>query len=211
MWVCVLSLNHVSLFETTWSIAQQAPLFMGFPRQDNWSGLPFSPPEDLPYPGIEPRAPASPALTGRFFTTEPPEKPNISSRVQNESQSCFIYWKFMPFSKWHFLLVWQGVGWGGSWDWTQLKCCVNIQLSKKKAWETKIKWLRYFIFCLWLWGTITDILIIIQWAISSASWDVQVHSQEMGGSVIKRENKEEKPVSFFLPAAKGTATLTLRS
>jgi len=73
--------------EIPWSIAQQAPLSMEFPRQDNWSGLPFSPSEDLPYPGIEPRAPASPALARIFFTTEPPEKPlpkvtpNISSRV----------------------------------------------------------------------------------------------------------------------------------
>jgi len=45
---------------------------MGFPRQEYWSGLPFPSAGDLPYPGIEP---TSPALAGRFFTTEPPEKP----------------------------------------------------------------------------------------------------------------------------------------
>ena len=50
----------------------QAPLSMGFPRQEYWSGLPFPPPGDLPDPGIEP---VSPALAGRFFTPEPPEKP----------------------------------------------------------------------------------------------------------------------------------------
>ena len=49
----------------------QAPLSMGFPRLNYWSGLPFSPPGDLPIPGIES---ASPALAGRFFTSEPPGK-----------------------------------------------------------------------------------------------------------------------------------------
>jgi len=48
---------------------------MGFPRQEYWSALPFAPPGDLPDLGIEPE---SPALAGRFFTTEPPEKPNYS-------------------------------------------------------------------------------------------------------------------------------------
>jgi len=45
---------------------------MAFLRQENWSGLPFSSPGDLPHPGIEP---VSPALAGGFFTTEPPGKP----------------------------------------------------------------------------------------------------------------------------------------
>ena len=46
-----------------------APLSMGFPRQDYWSGLPFPPPGNRPGPGIKPRPLASPALAGRFFTT----------------------------------------------------------------------------------------------------------------------------------------------
>ena len=50
---------------TPWTVALQAPLFMGFP----WSGLPFPSPGNLPDPGIEP---VSPALAGGFFTTEPP-------------------------------------------------------------------------------------------------------------------------------------------
>jgi len=45
---------------------------MGFPRQEYWSGFPYSPPEDLPNPGIKS---VSPALASGFFTTEPPEKP----------------------------------------------------------------------------------------------------------------------------------------
>ena len=50
---------------------RQAPLSVGFPRQEYWGGLPFSSPGDLPNPGIEP---VSPALAGIFFTTEPPGK-----------------------------------------------------------------------------------------------------------------------------------------
>ena len=46
-------LSHVQLFETPWIIAHQAPMFMGFSRHEYWSGLPFSPPGDLPDPGIE--------------------------------------------------------------------------------------------------------------------------------------------------------------
>ena len=58
-------------FATPWTVACQVPLFMRFPRQEHWSGFPFPPPGDLSDPGIEP---ASPALAGGFFTTEPPRK-----------------------------------------------------------------------------------------------------------------------------------------
>ena len=58
----------VQLFATLWTVVLQAPLSMGFPRQEYWSGLPFPSPEDLPDPRIKP---VSPALAGRFFTTEP--------------------------------------------------------------------------------------------------------------------------------------------
>ena len=49
-----------------WTRAHQAPLSMGFPRQEYWNGLPFSSPGDLPDPGTEP---ASPALAGGFLNT----------------------------------------------------------------------------------------------------------------------------------------------
>ena len=45
--------------------------------QENWGGLPFSPPADLPDPGVEPMFLVFPALTGGFFTTEPPGQLNI--------------------------------------------------------------------------------------------------------------------------------------
>ena len=42
------------ILATPWTEARQAPLSMGFSRQEYWSGLPFPPPGDLPNPGIEP-------------------------------------------------------------------------------------------------------------------------------------------------------------
>ena len=68
--VCVLSCSsHVQLFVTPWTVACQAPLSMGFSRQEYWSGLPCPPPGDLPDPGTEPVSLMSPALVGGFFTT----------------------------------------------------------------------------------------------------------------------------------------------
>ena len=55
-------LRRVQLFVTPWTVACQAPLSMGFPRQEYWSGLPFPSPGDLPSPGIEPTSPVFPAL-----------------------------------------------------------------------------------------------------------------------------------------------------
>ena len=54
---------------TLWTVARQAPVSMGFSRQEYWRGLPCPPPGDLPDPGIEPSSLVSPALAGRFFTT----------------------------------------------------------------------------------------------------------------------------------------------
>ena len=59
-------------------VACQAPLSMGFSRQQYWDGLTFSAPGDLPNPGVKPGSLESPALAGRFFTSGPPGKPQIS-------------------------------------------------------------------------------------------------------------------------------------
>ena len=67
-------------FAAPWTVAHQVPLYMGFPRQEYWSGLPFPSPGDLSNPGIEL---ASPALAGRFFTTELPGKPRVTGHVLN--------------------------------------------------------------------------------------------------------------------------------
>ena len=73
--VRLLSFSHSVVsdpFVTPWATAHRAPLSMGFPRQEEWNGLPFPSPGDLPDPGIQL---ASPELGGEFFTTEPPGKP----------------------------------------------------------------------------------------------------------------------------------------
>ena len=73
-------LRHFScfgLFSTPWTVACQAPLSMGFSRQEYWSGLPSPPPGDLPDPGIEAR---SSALRADSLPSEPPGKPE---------QACF--------------------------------------------------------------------------------------------------------------------------
>ena len=77
VFVCmhVQSLCRVHSFSLPRTVAHQAPLSMGFSRQEYWSGLSFPPPGDLPDPGIEP---VSSALAGGFFTTEPPGKPSHS-------------------------------------------------------------------------------------------------------------------------------------
>ena len=62
------SLSRVRLFVTPWTVAHQAPLSMGFSRQEYWGGLPLPPPGDLPDPGIESAPLASPALAEGFFT-----------------------------------------------------------------------------------------------------------------------------------------------
>ena len=62
-------------FETPWTVAHQAPLSMGFPRQEYWSELPFPSPGDLPHPEIKHTSLATPALAGGFFANEPPGKP----------------------------------------------------------------------------------------------------------------------------------------
>ena len=70
MRACTLScFSPVQLFAIQWTAALQAPLSMGFSRQENWSGLPCPPPGSLPDPGIEPGSLTFPVLAGRFFTT----------------------------------------------------------------------------------------------------------------------------------------------
>ena len=70
-----------SSFVISRTVALQAPLFMGFPRQEYWSGLLFSFPGYLPDPGVETASPVSPALAGGFFTTEPPGKPGVCTHT----------------------------------------------------------------------------------------------------------------------------------
>ena len=65
----VKSLSRVRIFVTPWTVAYQAPMSMGFSRQEYWSGLPFPSPGDLPNPGIDP---GFPTLEADALTSEPP-------------------------------------------------------------------------------------------------------------------------------------------
>ena len=62
-------------FVTSWTVAHQAPVSMGFSRQEHCSGLPFPSPGDLPNPATEPVSLTSSALEARFFTAQPLRKP----------------------------------------------------------------------------------------------------------------------------------------
>ena len=74
--MCLLA-QPVQLFATLWTAACQAPVSMGFPKHEYWSGLLFPPPGDLPHQGTELLTPVSPALAGSFFTSALPGKPQL--------------------------------------------------------------------------------------------------------------------------------------
>ena len=75
-------LSCVLVFATPCTAAHQAPLSLGFSRQEYCSGLPFPSPGDLPDPGIKPM---SPALTGRSVIAESPGKPLL---IEKEIEKC---------------------------------------------------------------------------------------------------------------------------
>ena len=79
------SLSHVSLFETPWTVAHQAPLSMGLSRKQYWSGLPCPSPGDLSDPRIEP---GSPAEESDSLPSEPPGKPEKYITVQHYTVFC---------------------------------------------------------------------------------------------------------------------------
>ena len=79
--MCAKSLQLCLTLCDPWTVAHQAPLSMGFSRQEYWNGLLFPPPGDLPDPGIEPASLTSPALAGRFFTTSAPWEALVCATV----------------------------------------------------------------------------------------------------------------------------------
>ena len=70
----MLICSVISNSATWWTVGHQAPLSVGFSRQEYWRGLPFPSPGDLLNPGIEC---ISPELSDEFFTTEPPGKSRV--------------------------------------------------------------------------------------------------------------------------------------
>ena len=76
---CILShFSHVQVLVTLWTVALQAPLSMGFSRQEYWSAFPCPPPGDLRIPGIEPMSHAAPALQADCLPLSIREAPNMA-------------------------------------------------------------------------------------------------------------------------------------
>jgi len=117
-------LSRVQFFVSQWTEVHQAPLSMGFSRQEYWSGLPSPTAENLPNLGTEPLSPAFPALAGRFFTTAPPGVASSTSAVRN------FRWGLgkINFKPGHFI-------WSKVWETLCVCVCVCVKISPYSCWE----------------------------------------------------------------------------
>ena len=91
----VSSQSCTQLFVTQWTIACQAPLPMGFSRQEYQSGLPFPSPGDLPNPGIKP---TSPALAGEFFY--------LWATIQSQKEGNITICDYIDWHWGHYVVKW---------------------------------------------------------------------------------------------------------
>ena len=93
VWICMCLYiacvpNRIWLFVTPWTVTRQAPLSMEFFRQECWSGLPFSPPGDLPDPEIKPESLVSLALAGGFFSTSATREAHVAASACVQIHVC---------------------------------------------------------------------------------------------------------------------------
>ena len=93
LWSCALLLGHIWFFVTLWTVAHQAPLSVGFSKQEFWSGVPFPTPGSLPDPGIESTNLASPALTSGLFTISATWKADVTYTYNLKIKQISEYWK----------------------------------------------------------------------------------------------------------------------
>ena len=110
--------SRVQLLATPWIVAHQAPLSMGFSRQQYWSRLPCPSPGDLYNPGIEPASPVAPALAGRFLPLAPPAELNFKMETAQFLGSCPRNWWRLPSR--------QGPEWQGEAHCAPLFCILNF-------------------------------------------------------------------------------------
>ena len=104
MHVCVLShLSRVRLFVTPWTAAHQIPLFMGFLKQEYWSGLPFPSQGIFFDPGIER---GSPILQADSLLSEPPGKPSLAQHNANKPSMAWCDQQFLSSSCWTAVHEW---------------------------------------------------------------------------------------------------------
>ena len=110
---CMCACFHFScvrLFVTPWPVSRQAPLSVGFSRQEYWSRLPCPPLGDLPDPGMEPASLTSPALAGCFFFLPlvPLENSNFFKVISNLQKNLQVLgWPNSSFEFFHKLLLWE--------------------------------------------------------------------------------------------------------
>ena len=106
--LCRLVAKSCPTLVTPWTVALQAPLSMGLPKQEYWSVLPFPSPGDLPDLGIEP---GTLALQADSLPTQPPGKPNLCPFCQISDISRLKVWKFseiLGHTGWWFNQVFAG-------------------------------------------------------------------------------------------------------
>ena len=87
--------RRVRLFVAPWTVARQAPLSVGFSRQEHWSGLPFPSPRDLAGPGVKAASHMSPALADGFFTTSATWEAQ-HSQINPCGKDKMVLWSRMP-------------------------------------------------------------------------------------------------------------------
>ena len=136
MHACMLSqFSSVQLCATLWTVACQAPLSVGFSREEYWSGLPCLPPGDLPNPGIEPSVFTSPAQGGRFFTTSTTWETNVQN-PRKQSQDTFLYqWQIRSNFKFSSL----GNQWFNNLRYIQIKNYLLIWKMTRFTLDEKVK------------------------------------------------------------------------
>ena len=105
--MCAKSLQLCpALCNTLKTVAHQAPLSMGFSRQEYWSGLPCSPPGDLPNLGIEPSSLTSPTTAAEFFTTSATwEAHSQKYNIQNKTLATLCYQLWLLVNTWLFTVT----------------------------------------------------------------------------------------------------------
>ena len=80
--------SRVQLFVTPWTKVHQAPLSMGLFRQEYWCGLPYTPPGDLPDPGVQPMSLMSPTMAGGIFTISTPWRAHVRDSQWEFAELC---------------------------------------------------------------------------------------------------------------------------
>ena len=131
------------IFVTPWIVDHEAPQFMGFSRQEYWSGLPFSSLGDLPDSGIEP---GSPALQADSLLTEPPGKPLVECQSKSETPPPYFSQRSDPSLRSGHSLMRKG------WNACQEEDEDSNQTESglEDAWEACLGFISFLLICFWL-------------------------------------------------------------